>query len=139
MFAKVKAADVQKRLVNFRKPNPTETQLGDDKMGKISFDEFKNVQLKVATILEAEQVEKSKNLIKLQIDLGSEKRQILAGIKKFYEPEDLIGRQIIVVVNLQPATLMGEKSNGMLLAADIDGEPILLNVDREVPPGTSIT
>jgi methionyl-tRNA synthetase len=139
VFAKIKAADVQKRLVNFRKPNPTETQLGDDKMGKISFDEFKNVQLKVATILEAEQVEKSKNLIKLQIDLGSEKRQILAGIKKFYEPEDLIGRQIIVVVNLQPATLMGEKSNGMLLAADIDGEPILLNVDREVPPGTDIT
>lgn len=139
VFTKVKAADVQKRLVNFRKPNPTKTQLGDDKMGKISFDKFKNVQLKVATILDAEHVEKSKNLIKLQIDLGSEKRQILAGIKKFYEPEDLIGRQIIVVVNLQPATLMGEKSNGMLLAADIDGEPILLNVDREVPPGTGIT
>ncbi|MHA1197891.1 MAG: methionine--tRNA ligase [Candidatus Heimdallarchaeaceae archaeon] len=79
------------------------------------------------------------NLIKLQIDLGDEKRQILAGIKQYYKPEDLVGRQIIVVVNLAPATLMGEKSDGMLLAADINGEPILLDVDKEVPPGTGIT
>jgi len=108
-------------------------------MERISFDEFKKVNLKVATVLEAEAIEKSKNLIKLKIDLGEEKRQILAGIKQYYKPEDLVGRQIIVVVNLAPATLMGEKSDGMLLAADIDGEPILLDVDKEVPPGTGIT
>ena len=63
---------------------------------------------------------------------------LLAGIKQYYKPEDLVGKQIIVVVNLAPATLMGEKSDGMLLAADINGEPILLDVDKEVPPGTEI-
>ncbi|MCG3215125.1 MAG: methionine--tRNA ligase subunit beta [Candidatus Heimdallarchaeota archaeon] len=107
-------------------------------MDEISYDEFKKVELKVATIVNAESIEKSKNLIKLNIDLGEEQRQILAGIKKYYNPEDLIGRQIVVVTNLKPATLMGEKSDGMLLAADIDGEPILLNLDRKVPPGTDI-
>ena len=107
-------------------------------MEKISYDEFRRIKLKVATILKAESLEKSKNLIKLQIDIGEEKRQILAGIKKFYDPEELVGRQIVVIVNLEPATLMGEKSDGMLLAADIDGEPILLSTDKEVPPGTEI-
>ncbi len=107
-------------------------------MNKITYDEFKNVQLKIATIKSAESLEKSKNLIKLQIDLGTEERQILAGIKQYYEPEKLVGKQIVVVTNLQPATLMGEKSDGMLLAADIDGEPILLNLDKKVPPGTEV-
>ena len=139
VFDKIKAADVQKKLDNFRKHSQEKNKIKGEKMDKISFDEFKKIQLKVATVLKAENMEKSKNLIKLQIDLGSEKRQILAGIKKYYKPEDLVGRQIIVVTNLQPATLMGEKSDGMLLAADIDGEPILLDVDKEVPPGTGIT
>jgi len=140
VFYKIKAKEVEQKLANVRakaKAKKSEKR-SDSNMDKISYDEFKKVNLKVATILEAELIEKSQNLIKLQIDLGSEKRQILAGIKKYYKPEDLVGRQIIVVINLAPATLMGEKSDGMLLAADIDGEPILLNVDKEVPPGTSI-
>lgn len=107
-------------------------------MSKISYNEFKNVELKIATIISAESLEKSRNLIKLQIDLGKEKRQILAGIKQYYSPEKLVGKQIVVVVNLEPATLMGEKSEGMLLAADVDGEPIILHPDKEVPPGAEV-
>ena len=138
VFYKIKAKEVEQKLANFR-AKEKKKQKSETQMERISFDEFKKVNLKVATVLEAEAIEKSKNLIKLKIDLGEEKRQILAGIKQYYKPEDLVGRQIIVVVNLAPATLMGEKSDGMLLAADIDGEPILLDVDKEVPPGTGIT
>jgi len=137
VFYKVKANELEKKLSDIR-GKTTKKKESEPKMERISYDDFKKVNLKVATILEAEAVEKSKNLIKLQIDLGKEKRQILAGIKKFYKPEELVGRQIIVVANLTPAKLMGEKSDGMLLAADIDGEPILLDVDKEVPPGTEI-
>ncbi len=138
VFYKIKADDTRKKLEEIRAKTKKKKQKSDTKMDRISFDEFKKINLKVATVLEAESIEKSKNLIRLQIDLGDEKRQILAGIKKYYKPEDLVGRQIIVVVNLVPATLMGEKSDGMLLAADINGEPILLDVDKEVPPGTGI-
>jgi methionine--tRNA ligase beta chain len=62
----------------------------------------------------------------------------VAGIAKFYQPEDLIGREIVVVVNLEPKTLMGIESQGMLLAADVEGRPVLLRPDKEVPPGTKI-
>jgi len=78
-------------------------------------------------------------LIKLALDLGSEKRQIVAGIGRVYKPEDLIGLEIAVVANLEPKTLMGIESNGMLLAASADnGEPVLLIPQKEVPPGAEI-
>lgn len=137
VFYKIKSEEVKKNLEEVR--GKTKEQKEDDKeMSKISYDEFKNVELKIATIISAESLEKSHNLIKLQIDLGEEKRQILAGIKQYYSPENLVGKQIVVVTNLKPATLMGEKSEGMLLAADIDGEPIILHPDKDVPPGTGV-
>lgn len=137
VFHKIKGDEVKKKLDEVR--SKTKAQKKDDKkMNKISYDEFKNVELKIATIIGAESLEKSRNLIKLQIDLGEEKRQILAGIKQYYSPEDLVGKQIVVVTNLKPATLMGEESEGMLLAADIDGEPIILHPDKDVPPGTGV-
>ena len=137
VFYKIKGDEVKKNLDEIR--SKTKVQKTDDKkMSKISYDEFKNVELKIATITSAESLEKSRNLIRLQIDLGEEKRQILAGIKQYYSPEDLVGKQIVVVTNLKPATLMGEKSEGMLLAADIDGEPIILHPDKDVPPGTRV-
>src|SRR5206468_12885981 len=84
----------------------------------INYDDFAKVQLRVATILEAAPIEKSKKLIRLQIDLGTERRQILAGIKEHYSSEQLVGKQIIVVTNLAPREVIkGEISNGMLLAA----------------------
>ncbi len=106
---------------------------------EIGIEDFMNVQLKVARILEAEPVEGSEKLLKLQVMIGEEKRQILAGIRKSYAPMDLIGRQIVVVANLKPAKLMGHESQGMILAADgPDGRAILLTPETEAPEGTSV-
>ncbi len=79
-------------------------------------------------------------LLKLQISLGDETRQLVAGVGKVYEPEALVGKEIAIVANMEPRALMGLESNGMLLAAhDEDGKPVVLTVEREVPPGSRIT
>lgn len=105
----------------------------------ISYNDFQRIDLRVAKILEAERIEGSEKLLKLQVDLGEEKRQIIAGIGKVYTPENLIGRQIMVIVNLEPRVLFGEESNGMLLAAsDEEGNPVLLIPDSEIFPGAKI-
>jgi len=99
---------------------------------RISIDDFMKVELRVAKILAAEAVPKSKKLLKLQVDLGSEQRTIVAGIAEAYNPDTLVGRTIVVVANLRPAKLMGIESNGMVLAASSDaGNPILLTVEAE--------
>ena len=104
----------------------------------ITFDDFKKIELKIARITEAEEVAGAEKLLKLQIDLGGEKRQIVAGIKKFYQAKDLIGREIVVVANLEPRMVMGIESNGMLLAASGDNGPVLLGPDQDVPPGSGV-
>jgi methionine--tRNA ligase beta chain len=104
----------------------------------IEFKDFEKIELRVAKVLEAELVESSDKLIKLQVSLGEEKRQILAGIKEFYSPDQLIGRQIVVVANLATRIMMGQESQGMLLAATDNGEPVLLQPSREVEPGSRI-
>ncbi len=105
---------------------------------KISIDDFFKVQLRVAEVLEVERIEKADKLLKLRIDLGDEQRQLVAGVAKAYEPEQLVGKRIIVVVNLKPAKLRGVVSEGMLLAADLDGRPIVATFDEAVPPGTQV-
>ncbi len=105
---------------------------------QISIDEFMKIRLKTATVLTAERVPKSEKLLKLQVDLGGEQRQIVAGIGKKYEPEQLIGKRIVIVANLKPAKLMGIESQGMVLAAgdkDVGG---LVTVIEDVPPGTKV-
>lgn len=105
----------------------------------ISFDDFAKVELKVGTILEAEDLEGSEKLLKLKVDLGEEEpRQILAGVKQWYQPEDFVGKQVVVVTNLEPKMMMGLESQGMMLAADAEGGPIFLTVPKKVPPGTKI-
>jgi len=104
----------------------------------IDFNEFKKIDLKIAKVIEAEEIEGSDKLLKLQVDLGEEKRQIVAGIAQFYNPNDLIGKEIVVVVNLEPRMLMGIESQGMLLAADDNGQPVILSPDKDVPPGAEI-
>jgi methionine--tRNA ligase beta chain len=104
----------------------------------IKFDDFQKIDLRVGKVLEAEKVEKSEKLLKLIVDLGNEKRQLVAGIAKFYKPEDLIGKEIVVVANLEPKNLMGIESQGMLLAADVEGEPVILIPEKEIPPGSII-
>ena len=96
------------------------------------------VDLRVAKVLAAEAVPKSKKLIKLRIDVGTEERTIVAGIAEAYSPEQLVGRTIVVVANLKPAKLMGIESNGMVLAATQEGLPSLLMADAAIPPGTRV-
>jgi methionyl-tRNA synthetase len=97
----------------------------------ITIDDFKNVQLRTGKILEAERVPKSEKLVKLKVDIGTETRQILAGIGKFYTPEELVGKVVTVLVNLKPAKLMGQESQGMLLAANMpDGSLSLVTPEK---------
>lgn len=106
---------------------------------KIAFDDFMKVELRVAKVLTAERVPKSKKLLKLQVDAGVDQRTIVAGIAEAYEPEALVGRTIVIVANLQPAKLMGIESNGMVLAASPDGGlPMLVAFDVPPAPGTRV-
>lgn len=109
----------------------------------ITSDDFLKVELKVGTILEAQEVEESEKLIKCIVDLGEDPpaggpRQILAGVKEWYKAEDLIGKQVVVVANLESKMMMGLESQGMMLAADSEDGPVFLTVPKEVSPGTSI-
>src|SRR3989344_8534418 len=98
----------------------------------ISFEDFQKLDLRVGRVLEAERVEGSEKLLKLKIDIGSEQRQIIAGVGINYSPEEMANRDVVVIVNLEPRTLMGLESQGMLLAADNGEGPVLLMSDREV-------
>lgn len=105
-----------------------------------SFQDFQNIDLRVAKVFAVERIEGSEKLLKLEVDLGTEQRQLVAGIGKTHTPEQLVGREIIVVANLEPRTLMGHESQGMLLAArDENDLPVLLSLEKEVPPGTKIS
>jgi methionyl-tRNA synthetase len=114
------------------------TQAAPPGLAKITIDRFMEVDLRVAEIRAAEPVPKSKKLIKMSVFTGDEERTIVAGIGTKYAPEELVGRKVVIVANLQPAKLMGIESNGMVLAASIDGEPSLLSVDAAVPAGTKV-
>ena len=109
-------------------------------MGTISIDDFRNLELRVATIMAVSPHPNADRLLVLTIDLGSEQRQLVAGIRAHYQPEDLVGKQIIVVANLQPATLRGVASQGMLLAASDDqGRLAILTPEKPVANGASVS
>jgi len=116
----------------------TPAPLTTTEASSIGIEEFQKVQLKVARILEAERVPKSSKLLKLQVDIGTEQRQIVAGIGKKYAPEELIGKTIVVVANLKPAKLMGIESQGMVLAAGDKDMLGLLGVSENIPVGTKV-
>lgn len=106
----------------------------------IDYSEFAKVDLRVGKVLSAEPVANSRKLIRLTVDLGSEQRQILAGLLKWYKPEDLVGKYVIVVANLKPKQMAGLTSQGMLLAAPCgDSEkPVILTVAEPVQPGSKV-
>ncbi len=104
----------------------------------ITISDFAKVDLRIAQVLEAERVEGADKLLKLQIDLGTEKRQIVAGIAQHYTPEELIGRKIVVVANLTPAKIRGVESNGMLLAASGAETISILTPFKDVPVGAKV-
>jgi methionyl-tRNA synthetase len=107
---------------------------------RISIQDFQRVRLVTGRILQAERVLRSNKLVCLQVDLGTERRQVVAGIANRYEPESLVGRNVVIVANLAPAKLMGIESNGMVLAATVGeaGEPSLVEVPNDVPPGSIV-
>ena len=109
-----------------------------DSAGKIPIADFAKVELRVAEVLAAEKVPKSKKLLKLTVKVGEETRTLVAGVAEQYEPESLVGRKVVIVANLEPATLMGVESNGMVLAASHEGTVSLLTLDRDVPSGSKV-
>lgn len=105
---------------------------------EITIDTFDQVELKVATIIDADHVKKAKKLLKIQVDLGNEKRQIVSGIAEYYKPDEIIGKKVIVVTNLKPVNLRGEKSEGMILSAEKDGQLTLVSVPSSIINGSIV-
>jgi len=115
-------------------------EVGEVKMaGVITFDEFTKVEMRVATVESAEKVENTQKLVKLIVNIGDEKRQIVAGLAEYYSPDELVGKNIVVVTNLAPAKLRGVESNGMLLAATKGNEMSLLTVDKPIDSGAKVS
>jgi methionyl-tRNA synthetase len=114
-----------------RNPNP-------EKKVEITYDEFKKLDLRVAQVIAVTKVEGADKLLKIDVDLGTEKRQIVAGIAPWYPPETLVGKKIILVANLAPAKIRGNVSHGMMLAAEGDGQVVVLTLDKDLPPGSQV-
>jgi methionyl-tRNA synthetase len=110
----------------------------DETGERIDIADFARLDLRAAKITAAEKVEGSKKLVKLQVDLGSETRQVVAGIAQTHAAEDLVGRTVVLVANLKPARLMGVESNGMVLAGSVGGNAVLCTFEGEVAPGTRV-
>lgn len=105
----------------------------------ITIDDFKKLEIKIGRVVSAEAVPESEKLIKLIFDIGGEERQIIAGILKSYpDPNALVGKQMPVLLNLEPRKLMGLESQGMVLAANAEGSPVVLFPERSVPPGSEV-
>jgi methionyl-tRNA synthetase len=105
---------------------------------RVSIDEFAKLELRVAEVVAAENVAKSRKLLKLTVRVGEETRTVVAGVAEHYAPADLVGRKVVIVANLAPATLMGIESNGMVLAASHEGTLSLLTLDKELPAGSRV-
>jgi len=130
---------VEEKMESVDKVTATESAVAAAEVRQlIGIDEFAKVDLRVGEIKQAELVEKSKKLLKLKVDIGTEERQVVAGIAEHYKPEELIGKKILLVANLKPAKLMGIESQGMVLAAGGDGRLVLIGFDGEVKSGTKV-
>ena len=104
----------------------------------ITYDDFIKLDIRIGTVTSAEKVQGTDKLIRLEIDLGEGTRQVVAGMALTYTPEDFIGKQVPILVNLEPRKLRGIESQGMILAADVGGKPIMLIPHREGPPGSAV-
>ncbi|RXK17191.1 methionine--tRNA ligase [Macrococcus sp. DPC7161] len=118
-------------------PEQTEEEKPELK-AEITIDTFNEVELRAATIIDADYVKKANKLLKIQVDLGFEERQIVSGIAKFYKPEDIIGKKVVVVTNLKPVELRGEKSEGMILSAEKEGTLTLVSLPSVIENGSII-
>jgi methionyl-tRNA synthetase len=107
---------------------------------KISIDDFAKVEMRVGIVKSAEKIAGADKLLKVMVDIGDEVRQVLAGIAQFYAPEELVGRRVVVVVNLAPRKMRGQESNGMIVAASVgaEGRPVLATFTEDVPAGAKL-
>jgi methionyl-tRNA synthetase len=106
---------------------------------QVLIDDFAKLDLRVAKVISCEKVKKSEKLLKLELDIGIETRQVVSGIAKYYKPEDLIGKKVVMIANLKPAKLMGIESQGMILAASNEDKLVLVTVDGDIPAGSKIS
>jgi methionyl-tRNA synthetase len=134
----LESEDAAKAPAKAEKKAPAKAEKPVEKMELITIDDFAKVELKTARIEEACRVEGADKLLKLQLDMAGEKRQIVSGIAESYAPETLIGKTIVVVSNLQPAKIRGVESRGMLLAAKAGKKIVLVTLDGEVPSGVRV-
>lgn len=119
-----------------------EAPAATDEKPIVTIDDFAKLDLRVALVLAVERVPKTEKLLKLELDLGFEKRTIVSGIAQFYEPDTLIGKRIVIIANLKPAKIRGVESRGMLLAAGgrPEGEPLgVVTLNEQIPPGTRVS
>ena len=130
--------EIERPEVLYKKVEEEKIEIKEEKMDYITFDEFKKLIIKIGSIKNAEKVEGADKLLKLTVDLGDKEITLAAGIAEYYEPSELIGKQIPVLVNLEPKKIRGILSQGMMLAADEKGRPILLHPEKEVRPGSKV-
>lgn len=107
-------------------------------MPNITYDDFAKLDIRIAKILSTEKISGKSKIIKGTIDLGEEKREVIIGGAEYYQPEDLVGKTVVVIANLEPRKIAGFESNAMLLAADVNDKPFWLTVSEDVPLGTKI-
>ncbi|WP_423800288.1 methionine--tRNA ligase [Neobacillus sp. SAB-20_R2A] len=122
-------------------PSPSAEEKKEEKpeeLAEIAIDDFMKIDLRVAEVIQAEPIKKADKLLKLQLDLGYEKRQVVSGIAQYYKPEELVGRKVICITNLKPVKLRGELSQGMILAGSKDGQLSLATVDQTLPNGSKV-
>jgi methionine--tRNA ligase beta chain len=106
--------------------------------GVISLTEFQKLEIRVGRVAAAERIVSSRKLVKLKVDIGNEKRDIVAGVAEYYSPEDLQGKNLIILTNLEPRKVMGIQSQGMILAADVEGRPYVIFAEPSIPPGSRV-
>jgi methionyl-tRNA synthetase len=143
LFPRLESAlrnETEGRKVNEPNLPPASVLPGAQSAGgsEVDISDFAKIELRAARITAAEKIAGSKKLVKLQVDLGAETRQVVAGIAEAYAPESLVGKTIVLVANLKPAKLMGVESNGMVLAGTADGRAVLCSFDGDVAPGTKV-
>ena len=135
LFPKIEDKIIEEQVLKLGKSEGE----GESDNELISYNDFLKMQLKVAEIIGSEKIKKSDKLLKLKVKIGEEERQVVAGIAKSYQPEDLLGKKVVVVSNLQPAKLMGEESRGMILAVEDDNGALqVLSVDGKIKTGTRV-
>lgn len=135
LFPRINLKDFLQEELRLPQPAPVKKE---EEMDSISFDDFMKMDLRVGEILEAEKVEGAQKLIKLQVDIGTEKKTMVAGIADVYSPQDLVGKKLVVIANLKPAVIRGIESQGMILAAEVEGKATIPFFDQDVPTGAKV-